>query len=189
MKKTYLKLSAFILFSLISISSNSVYAADVNQTDQKSSQSIESSLFIKNFLLKNDINKKIAADSLNFNSCWKSAEFLSANDCLNLLIKSDGDLVVSSIKANPGLMLTIINVDMSSHFFSDTDIALVNDNPLIIYQITSENSSYPILWAVDAVNGTVYSTQDYPGAAIYKVQNNGQIINTYSNKGKCLLWR
>ena len=68
MKKTYLKLSAFILFSLISISSNSVYAADVNQTDQKSSQSIESSLFIKNFLLKNDINKKIAADSLNFNS-------------------------------------------------------------------------------------------------------------------------
>lgn len=185
MKKSLFKLSAFILLSSIIISPIPVHASEV---PQKSAVSESSASYLKNFLLKNDENKKIAADALNFNSHWNAAEFLTANDCFNSLLKADGDLVFSSLKSNPDLMLTIVNVDVSSHLFSNTNVPTQNDNPVILYQIASEKASYPLLWIVDAVTGTVYSTQDYSGAAIYELKDNS-IINTYSNNNKCLLWR
>lgn len=185
MKKSLVKLSAFILLSSIIMSPISVHASEISQ---ESTVSESSASYLRSFLLQNDENRKLAADSLNFNSHWNSAEFLNANECFNLLIKEDGDLIFSSLKANPGLMLTIVNVDISSHLFKNTSVPASNDSPVLIYQITSEKSSYPLLWIVDAITGTVYSTQDYSGAAIYELKDNA-VINTYSNNNKCLLWR
>lgn len=185
MKKSFLKLSGFILLSSIIIFPIPVHASEA---PQRITVSESSSSYLKNFLLKDDENKKLAADALNFNAHWNSAQFLNANECFNLLIKADGDLVFSSLKSNPDLMLTIVNVDVSSHLFSNTTVPVQNDNPVIIYQIASKQSSYPLFWIVDAVTGTVYSTQDYSGAAIYELKDN-VIINTYSNNNKCLLWR
>ena len=143
---------------------------------------------MKNFLIQSDQNRKIAADSLNFNSHWNSAQFLTANQCFNFLLNADGNLVLTSLKSNPDLMLTIVNVDVSSHLFKNTNISTDTNNPVIAYQITSGKSSYPLLWIVDAVTGTVYSTQDYSGAAIYEMKDNS-IIKTYSNNNNCILWR
>ncbi|MDO5516385.1 MAG: hypothetical protein Q4F66_02450 [Clostridium sp.] len=185
MKKSLLKISTFILLSSIIISPISVQASEISQ---KSAASESSASFVKNFLLQNDENKKLAADSLNFNSYWNSAQFLTAAECFNSLVKSDGNLIFSSLKSNPDLMLTIVNVDVSSHLFQNTSVPAQNDNPVLIYQIASEKASYPLLWIVDAVTATVYSTQDYSGAAIYELKDN-TVIRTYSNNNKCLLWR